>query len=142
MPTLAWFFGGRWFSNLFITADDMLEFCKRLKLRMCYDTSHAWLACADTGEDYLEFTRKVAPLTTHLQLSDAKGVKQKEGFQIHRGEIPFDKTFEILEKHLPENGKNITWVTEIWQGHLNDYAEFKVALRELARYEFLKPVRE
>ena len=43
MPPYAWFFGGRWYSNVFLSADDMVEYCKETNLNVCYDLCHSHL---------------------------------------------------------------------------------------------------
>ena len=45
MPPYAWFFGGRWHSNVFLDANDMSQYCKDLDLKVCYDLCHAQLYC-------------------------------------------------------------------------------------------------
>jgi len=136
LPPFGWFFGGLWNCNIFTRTEDMVEFCNELKLQMCLDLSHAWLYTAHAEIDYIEYIKSLAPYTTHLHLADGRGA-HKEGIQIGEGDIPFKEAFEILEKYLP-NGKNTSWVPEIWQGYLHDYAGFKTAVIKLAKYDFIK----
>lgn len=137
LPAFSWHFGGLWKHNVFGAADEMIEFCNKLNLNMCLDLSHAWLFCAAENQDYLEYIKKVAPLVRHLHIADGRGC-YKEGLQIGEGDVPFEKVFEILEQHLPKESGGISWIPEIWQGHLNDYREFRIALAKLSKYKFLK----
>jgi len=135
LPAFGWFFGGLWHINIFGAASEMIEFCETLNLKMCFDSSHAWLYCQEKKIDFLEYVRQIAPYTRHLHLSDGRGTL-KEGLQIGEGDIPFEEMFAVMKKHLPNGGKNISYVPEIWQGHLHNYREFKTALAQLSRYSF------
>lgn len=136
LPPFGWIFSGSWHCNVFGAAEEMVDFCERVGSSMCLDLSHAWLYCVKSGDDYLEYIRKVAPYTRHLHIADGRG-EHKEGLQIHGGDVPFRQAFEVLEAHLPR-GREVSWVPEIWQGHLHDYRQFRIALRELAGYTLLK----
>lgn len=136
LPAFGWFFGGLWNISLFGAPEQMVEFCKTLNLKMCLDLSHAWLFCQAEKRDYLEFIKEVAPFVRHLHIADGRGTS-KEGLQIGEGDVPFKKAFEILEKNVP-NVERVTWVPEIWQGHLDDYREFRIALQKLSVYSFFK----
>ena len=136
LPAFGWFFSGLWHINFFGAAEDMIEFCKRLNLPMCLDLSHAWLYCQAAKKDYLAFIEAVAPYVAHLHISDGRG-SHKEGLQIGEGDVPFRETLKILEQGFKKSGRKLSWVPEIWQGHLNNYQEFKIALARLAKYPFL-----
>jgi len=45
MPPYAWFFGGRWNSNVFLSADEMQRYCAETGLSICYDLCHSHLYC-------------------------------------------------------------------------------------------------
>lgn len=135
LPPFGWFFSGIWHCNIFGAAEEMVQFCKGLNYRMCLDLSHAWLYCTHYGLDYLDYLRAVAPLTAHIHIADGRG-SHKEGLQIGEGDVPFEEAFRVLREHLPE-GVTVSWVPEIWQGHLDDYYHFKIALSRLAQYPFL-----
>ena len=103
---------------------------------MCLDLSHAWLHCSYHKIDYLKYLEKVAPIATHLHISDAQGI-HNEGLQIGDGEVPFDRSFEILSKYQQPNKQQLSWVPEVWHGHLQEYQGFKTALSALVKYSFL-----
>lgn len=43
---------------------------------VCLDVGHAYLACAYLGQDYLTMVQRIAPLTSHIHLSDNFGKVQ------------------------------------------------------------------
>jgi len=126
MAPFPWHFGGQRYQNLFVQADLIVEWCKRLNLRMCFDVSHSHLTCKHFGLDFYNFSEKVAPFTAHLHLGDAKGVNG-EGLQIGEGEIDFDRLTSLLAKGCP----NASFIPEIWQGHKNGGEGFWIALERL-----------
>ena len=126
MAPFPWHFGGQRFQNLFIDADEIMEWCGRLKLRMCFDISHSKLACNQYGWKFDEFVAKVAPFTAHLHIGDASGVNG-EGLQVGDGEVDFVATSRMLRKYCP----SASFIPEIWQGHKNKGAGFWFALEKL-----------
>ncbi len=121
-----WHFGGQRYQNLFVTIDEILEWCGRLGLRMTFDTSHSRLACNHYGLDFYEFVEQIAPITAHLHLGDARGLNG-EGLQIGEGELDFVRIGALLKKGAP----NASFIPEIWQGHKNGGEGFWVALERL-----------
>ena len=136
LPAFGWFFSGLWYINFFGNKEEIVRFCEELNLKMCLDLSHAWLYTQHAKVDYIDYIKTLAPYTAHLHIADGRGT-QKEGLQIGEGDVPFDEVFELLEKYLPDRGKETSWVPEIWQGHMNDYHEFKIALEKLANYPLI-----
>jgi sialic acid synthase SpsE/sugar phosphate isomerase/epimerase len=126
MAPFPWHFGGQRYQNLFVHADDCRYWCEKLNLRMCFDISHSQLTCNHFGFDFYKFAEKIAPITGHLHLGDAKGVNG-EGLQIGEGDIDFKRLANILDKYCP----NASFIPEIWQGHKNGGEGFWVALERL-----------
>jgi sialic acid synthase SpsE/sugar phosphate isomerase/epimerase len=126
MAPFPWHFGGQRYQNIFVRIDEIVEWCVKLNLRMCFDISHSRLACNHLGIDFYEFAEKIGPFSAHLHLGDAKGLNG-EGLQIGEGEIDFDSLGEILRKRCPK----ATFIPEIWQGHKNGGEGFWVALERL-----------
>lgn len=126
MAPFPWHFGGQRYQNLFVHADEIVTWCKKLNLRMCFDVSHSKLTSNHFNIDFYEFSEKVAPITGHLHLGDASGVNG-EGLQIGEGEIDFEKLGKILKEHCP----NASFIPEIWQGHKNGGEGFWKALEKL-----------
>jgi N-acetylneuraminate synthase len=111
---------------MFVDADECLEWCKKLDLRMCFDVSHSFLTSNHFNLNFYEFAEKIAPITGHLHIGDALGVNG-EGLQVGEGEIDFNKLAAILNKHCP----NASFIPEIWQGHKNGGEGFWIALENL-----------
>lgn len=84
MAPFPWHFGGQRFQNLLVRIEEIVEWCTRLNIRMCFDVSHSALACNYLNYDFYEFSRKIAPLTAHLHLGDAGGLNG-EGLQMGMG---------------------------------------------------------
>ena len=128
MAPFPWHFGGQRYQNLFVHADEIVEWCTRLNLRMCFDVSHSRLMSNHFGVDFYDFARKIAPITAHLHLGDASGVNG-EGLQIGAGDMDFDLLGKILDKECP----SASFIPEIWQGHKNGGEGFWVALDRLEK---------
>ena len=136
MAPFPWHFGGQRYQNIFVKIDEIVEWCERLNLRMCFDVSHSRLTCNHWGVDFYDFCTRIAPLTAHLHLGDATGVNG-EGLQIGEGDIDFVKLGKILNRSCPE----ASFIPEIWQGHKNAGEGFWVALDRLEQF-FGADVRE
>lgn len=126
MAPFPWHFGGQRYQNVFVRIDEIVEWCSKLELRMCFDISHTRLTCTHFGIDFYEFAEQIAPFSAHLHLGDARGVNG-EGLQVGEGEIDFDRLGAILQKGCPR----ATFIPEIWQGHKNGGEGFWVALERL-----------
>jgi len=126
MAPFPWHFGGQRYQNLFVKSEEIVAWCEKLNLRMCFDVSHSALACNHLGVDFYDFAASIAPYTAHLHLGDAEGVNG-EGLQIGEGGIDFKRLGEILNQGCP----NATFIPEIWQGHKNGGEGFWIALERL-----------
>ena len=126
MAPFPWHFGGQRYQNIFVKIDEIVEWCHKLKLRVCFDISHTRLTCNYFGIDFYEFCKKIAPLAGHLHLGDALGVNG-EGLQIGEGDVDFKHLGAILLKGCPD----ASFIPEIWQGHKNGGEGFWVALERL-----------
>jgi N-acetylneuraminate synthase len=126
MAPFPWHFGGQRFQNLFVHVDDIVAWCQKLNLRVCFDISHSRLTSNHFKVDFYDFAERIAPITGHLHLGDASGVNG-EGLQIGEGDIDFVRLAEILRKGCP----NASFIPEIWQGHKNGGEGFWKALEIL-----------
>jgi sialic acid synthase SpsE/sugar phosphate isomerase/epimerase len=126
MAPFPWHFGGQRFQNIFVRIDEILEWCRRLQLRMCFDISHTRLTCNHFGMDFYDFAEKIAPISAHLHLGDALGLNG-EGLQIGEGDIDFARLGAILARGCP----GASFIPEIWQGHKNGGEGFWTALEKL-----------
>lgn len=126
MAPFPWHFGGQRYQNLFVKIEEIVHWCQKLNLRMCYDVSHSYLTCNHLGYDFYEFSRQVAPLTAHLHIGDARGLNG-EGLQVGEGDIDFDRLGAILRQGCPD----ASFIPEIWQGHKNSGEGFWIAMERL-----------
>lgn len=126
MAPFPWHFGGQRYQNIFVKIDEIVKWCNKLNIRMCYDVSHTRLTCNHFGFDFYEFSEKIAPLTAHIHMGDARGLNG-EGLQIGEGEINFMRLGKILRDGCPE----ASFIPEIWQGHKNGGEGFWRALEKL-----------
>jgi N-acetylneuraminate synthase len=126
MAPFPWHFGGQRYQNLFVKIEEIVHWCERLKLRMCYDVSHSALTCNHLNYDFYQFSQLVAPWTAHLHLGDAKGLNG-EGLQVGEGTIDFDRLGAILLQGCPD----ASFIPEIWQGHKNSGEGFWIAMERL-----------
>jgi len=129
MPPFPWHFGGQRHHNIFVDADEIVEFCSKNNYKVCLDVSHTKLAVNNMGGALMEFVQKISPYISHLHLADAKGVDD-EGLQIGDGEIDFLS----LAKVLDDSSSNASLIPEIWQGHENHGEGFWLALDRLEKY--------
>ena len=128
MPPFPWHFGGQRFHNLFVTSNQIVEFCQATNMRICLDVSHSKLACNQQKQSFQFFLEQVLPHTAHLHIADSKGI-DGEGLQIETGEIDFYALGEAIQKYAP----NASWIPEIWQGHENKGEGFWYALECLEK---------
>lgn len=125
MAPFPWHFGGQRYQNIFVKIEEIETWCARFGLRMCFDISHSRLSCNHLGVDFYDFAARIAPITAHLHLGDAKGLNG-EGLQIGEGDIDFDR----LGQSLAVN-PGASFIPEIWQGHKNGGEGFWIALERL-----------
>ena len=90
-----------------------------MKMKICNDISHSYLACNTFGWDYYNYIKKLLPHTAHYHISDGSD-HSGEGLQIGKGTIDFNKVCKIIKSH----NKQVTFIPEIWQGHTNNGAGF------------------
>jgi N-acetylneuraminate synthase len=126
MAPFPWHFGGQRYQNIFVKIDEIIEWCGKLNLRMCFDISHTRLTCNHFGIDFYDFAKKIAPLSAHLHLGDAQGLNG-EGLQIGEGDIDFERLGAILKTGCP----GASFIPEIWQGHKNGGEGFWLAMERL-----------
>jgi sialic acid synthase SpsE/sugar phosphate isomerase/epimerase/CBS domain-containing protein len=124
LPPYPWYFGGRWFGHVICDLENTVRLCNESGLGLCFDTSHAALACARSGGSLLEFAMAVAPFVRHLHLSDGAGTSG-EGLQIGDGSVNFVALLSVLLRSQP------TAIPEIWMGHHENGLAFRAALERL-----------
>lgn len=126
MAPFPWHFGGQRYQNIFVKIDEIVDWCRKLQLRMCFDISHTRLTCNHFGIDFYDFAERIAPVSAHLHLGDALDLNG-EGLQIGEGDIDFVRLGKILQSGCPQ----ASFIPEIWQGHKNGGEGFWTALERL-----------
>jgi sugar phosphate isomerase/epimerase len=129
LPPYPWLIGGQHFHNLFLDPVDTAEFSRSTGIPLTLDTSHTKLATNFLGRSFAEAVELLTPLTIHLHLVDAMGV-DGEGPQVGEGEIDWP----VLAEQLDRLGPGLSFIPEIWQGHVNDGEGFWVALERLEEW--------
>ena len=127
LPPRPWVFGGEWVGNIFLLADEIEQFLQQTGYRLCFDTSHAALACTAKGADLVDMVQRLKPFVRHLHISDAAGVGD-EGLQIGEGTVDWTKVLGPLA------GYQYTMIPEVWQGHLHGGKGFLQAMDHLRLY--------
>ena len=125
MPPYAWFFGGRWNCNAFLSTDEMINYCKETGLKVCYDLCHSQLFCNVQGLNLIDELQNIENFVDHFHLSDADGV-DGEGLQYGEGTMNFNEIIPILNKHVEKS-----FAIEVWKGHENGGIGFKKFLDKI-----------
>ena len=125
MPPHAWFFGGRWNSNVFLRASEIVDYCKETGLRVCYDICHSQLYCNENNMSLISELEKLASYVDHFHLSDAGGI-DGEGLQFGEGNVAFDKVIPKLNVY-----KEKSFAIEVWNGHEHGGKGFKIFLEKI-----------
>ena len=129
MPPYPWHLGGRRYHNLFVDFDDFSALYKNLKIKICLDTSHSYLACKFLNKNFYMEIEKNKKYIDYIHLSDANS-SDGEGLQLGEGEINFKK----LKKYI----ETIDFIPEIWEGHIDNFHGFKIAINEINNFNSKK----
>ena len=129
LPPYPWYMGGQLYCNLFVDPRDTAEFAERHGRRLCFDVSHTKLSANYLGMSFADATDLLAPHSEHLHLVDATGV-DGEGVQVGDGEIDW----AVLAQQLDAMSPGVSFIPEIWQGHVNDGEGFWIALERLEQW--------
>lgn len=129
LPPHPWLMGGQAFHNLFVDPRDTAEFALTTGTGLCFDVSHSKLAANFLGIPFSEVVAALAPLTTHLHLVDATGI-DGEGVQVGEGEVDWPQLAAALDELAP----GVSFIPEIWQGHVDSGAGFWTALDRLEQW--------
>ncbi|MBL0749120.1 N-acetylneuraminate synthase family protein [Nocardioides baculatus] len=129
LPPYPWYMGGQLYCNLFVDPRDTAAFAEKHARRLCFDVSHSKLSANYLGMSFAEATDLLAPHSEHLHLVDATGV-DGEGVQVGDGEIDW----AVLAQQLDTMSPGVSFIPEIWQGHVNDGEGFWIALERLEQW--------
>ncbi|MDU0347527.1 N-acetylneuraminate synthase family protein [Actinomyces sp. MRS3W] len=129
LPPFPWLLGGQKYHNLFMSPEALADFVERSGLGITYDISHSMLSANHEHRPLREYTEILAPLATHLHIVDGKGV-DGEGVQVEEGDVDWPELAEQLDRLAP----GVSFIPEIWMGHVNNGEGFWVGLDRLERY--------
>jgi sialic acid synthase SpsE/sugar phosphate isomerase/epimerase len=129
LPPYPWLMGGQQFHNLFLDPVDTAEFAAQTSTKLCLDISHTKLATNHLGVSFSEAIDLIGPHTIHLHLVDATGV-DGEGVQVGDGEVDWAHLASQLDQYTP----GVSFIPEIWQGHVNNGQGFWTALDRLEKW--------
>ncbi|MCG7421557.1 N-acetylneuraminate synthase family protein [Micrococcus sp. ACRRV] len=129
LPPFPWLMGGQQYHNLFMDPDDTVAFVEATGVPLCLDISHSKLSATFLGVPFSEAVEKMAPHAIHLHLVDAVGV-DGEGPQIGEGDVDWPGLCEQLDRLAP----GVSFIPEIWQGHINNGEGFWTALDRLEQW--------
>ena len=129
MPPYPWLLGGQMFHNLFLDPAEIANFCKQFGYRVCFDTSHSYLAGNHLGKTLTEFINTIGESIAYLHIADGAGVGE-EGLQISEGTLDFKQLAYDLNRVAPR----APFIPEIWQGHENEGQGFWLALERLEKW--------
>lgn len=126
LPPFPWYLGGQRFCNLFVDPLEIASFSKKSGVSICLDISHTKLACNYLGISFTEAIELISPHVRHLHLVDAIG-NSEEGVQVGEGDVDWPALCRQLD--LIDN--NVSFIPEIWQGHVDNGQGFWIALDRL-----------
>jgi N-acetylneuraminate synthase len=129
LPPFPWYRGGQLFCNLFVDPEDTAQFARASGTKICFDVAHSQLAANHRGRSLSDFVSVLGSSIGHLHVVDAEGV-DGEGLQIGEGDVDFDRLAADLDRFAP----GVSFIPEIWQGHVNDGEGFWVALERLEQW--------
>ncbi|MFH1354400.1 MAG: N-acetylneuraminate synthase family protein [bacterium] len=127
LPPRPWVFGGEWVGNIFLLGEEIRQWLEKTGYKICFDTSHAALACNAKKKSLINMVKMLKPYINHLHVADAAGMGD-EGLQIGEGTIDWETILKPLA------GYQGTMVPEIWQGHLHEGKGFLQAMNRLKQY--------
>lgn len=124
MPPFPWHFGGQGYHRLFVNPQDMIDIQNWSNIKFCMDVSHTFMSCSHLNISFYDAMDQVSRYFNYLHIADAI-YPGEEGINIGEGEMDFSR----LKNYL--NNKDYLWIPEVWNGHLDNFAGFKTALKKL-----------
>ncbi len=112
-----------------MSPEALRDFAERSGLQITYDISHSMLSANHEHRPLREYTEILAPLAAHLHIVDGKGV-DGEGVQIDEGDVNWPELAEQLDRLAP----GVSFIPEIWMGHVNNGEGFWTGLDRLEKY--------
>ena len=123
LPPLAWYFGGSVRLHAMNSLSDV-AFLKQHDIPVCMDVCHLMMGSQCFGFQPAAVMHALASNIRHVHLADAAGL-DGEGLQIGDGD---PASLPVIREAL---GLPFIKVIEVWQGHLDYGAGFRIALKKL-----------
>ena len=123
LPPFAWYFGGSIRLNIMNSTKD-IKWINQFKIPVTLDVSHLFLGQAAFGLQPMEIIDSIQKNIVHWHISDASGL-DGEGLPIGTGS---PENAAVIGNILEKKGLK---VIEVWQGHLNAYEGFKIAINKI-----------
>ena len=131
MPPFPWHQGGQAYHNLLRSPKEIKELHEETNLFVCFDFSHTYMETNHLKIPFIDSFLEIIKYTDHLHLSDSSS-SSSEGLNIDDGNIDFEftlkKIYEFHKKH------EMSFIPEVWQGHINNGEGFKISLERIARH--------
>ena len=131
MPPFPWHQGGKAYHNLLRSPDDIKELHEETNLLVCFDFSHTYMETNHLNIPFNDVFMEIIKYTDHLHLSDSSS-SSSEGLNIDDGNIDFEFTLKKIFEHHKKD--QISFIPEVWQGHINNGEGFKISLERIARH--------
>ena len=131
MPPFPWHQGGRAYHNLLRNPNEIKELYEETNLLVCLDFSHTYMETNHSKIPFIDSFLGIIEYADHLHLSDSSS-SSSEGLNIDDGHIDFEFILKkIFEFHKKDK---ISFIPEVWQGHINNGEGFKISLERIARH--------
>ena len=86
--------------------------------------------CQFEKNSFIDEIKELINITKHMHLSDSNS-NSSEGLNIGDGRIDFLECFKFIYSN---SKRNISFIPEVWQGHLNDGKNFGLSLERIATF--------
>ncbi len=123
LPPIAWYFGG----SVRIDVMNNLHAVRRIlqtDLPIVMDTSHLFLSSEYFGFDSEAVTEELSNLTSWYHISAASGIDGEGNSFLDMSKVQESVIKKVIRTEKPK-------VVEVWQGHLNHFEGFQMAIRDL-----------
>jgi len=101
-----------------------IKWINEFKIPVTLDVSHLFLCQNASGLKPMQVIESIQKNIVHWHISDASGL-DGEGLPIGAGNL---KNTKVIRDILDQEGLK---VIEVWQGHLNGYEGFKIAINKI-----------
>ncbi len=123
LPPIAWYFGG----SVRLDVMNNLHAVSRIlqtDLPIVMDTSHLFLGSEYFGFDPQAVAEELSNLTSWYHISAASGIDGEGNGFLDMSKVQGSVIKKVIQTEKPK-------VVEVWQGHLNHFEGFQMAIRDL-----------